>query len=104
MHCLAEKRKVEDNSQCSVESPPYSYILLDHNQNSEPLEIVFDDTLSTSYGRYTAVCNLTVTACVQTGTYCPLSGNKVIPSVIVKGRQGIWRLLFGKYNCEEGVR
>ena len=57
MHCLAEKRKVEDNSLCSVEGPPYSPISLDHNQNSEPLEIVFDDTLSTSYGRYT---NLTV--------------------------------------------
>ena len=25
----------------------------------------------------------------------------MIPSVIVKGRQGIWRLLFVKYNCKE---
>ena len=34
---------------------------------------------------HTAACNLTVTACVQTGTYCPLS----VPSMIV-GREGIW--------------
>ena len=25
----------------------------------------------------------------------------MIPSVTVKGRQGIWRLLLGKYNCKE---
>ena len=66
MHCLAEKRKLEaDNSQCSVEGPSYSYISLDQNQNNEPLEIVFDDTLSTSYGRYIAVCSFTVTAYKQ---------------------------------------
>jgi len=33
------------------------------------------------------------------GTYCPISDNKVLSSVTVKGRQEIWRLLFGKYNC-----
>ena len=96
--CLAEKQKVEDGSQCSVEAPSYSNISLDYNQSNKPLEILFDDTISTSYA---ALCNLTVTACVQTGIHCPLSDNKVISSVIVKGRQGIWRLQFGKYNCKE---
>ena len=35
---------------------------------------------------------------VYTGVYCPISDHKVIASVAVKGRQGIWRLVSGKYD------
>ena len=34
------------------------------------------------------------------GVYCPTFDGEVIPTVILKGREGIWRLLSGKYNCK----
>ena len=40
---------------------------------------------------------------VYTGVYCPISDDKVIASVAVKGRQGIWRLVFGKYDKQEEI-
>ena len=32
---------------------------------------------------------------MYTGVYCPISDDKVISSVVVKGRIGIWRLMNG---------
>ena len=40
---------------------------------------------------------------VYTGVYCPISDDKVIASVAVKGRRGIWRLVFGKYDKQEEI-
>lgn len=50
----------------------------------EPLEISFDDSTSSSFG-----------------TYSPMSGNKVVTCVSVKGRGGVWRILTGNYHSPD---
>ena len=40
---------------------------------------------------------------MYTGVHCQISDDKVMVSVAVKGRQGIWRLVFGKYNEQEEI-
>ena len=39
--------------------------------------------------------------CVCIGIYFPMTGNKVVTCVSVKGREGMWRILTGNYHSPD---
>ncbi|XP_065901181.1 uncharacterized protein [Dysidea avara] len=76
----------------------YSPISVDSESSDTVLEIVFNEADSATYCKEHSV-NILTCHTAYSGTYCPVSSDRIISSIIVKGLEGIWRLL----SCKSHV-
>lgn len=53
---------------------------------------MFDETDSTTYSERTSL-NLNISHFTFSGSYCPITSDRVVQTIVLKGREGIWHLL-----------